>query len=212
MSTRIVALATVLVALAACQDRPPEGLRQLGAALRADNAGESELAIALYGEAIESGDLKPETLAVAYTNRCAVRGETGDAAGALEDCNRSLDLVPGDPMALTNRGAAHEALGELDLAIRDQEDAIAIAPALAIAHNNLCEARLANGEPEAALASCDRALDISPHLPLGHFTRGEVLAALGRDHDARAEFRRAWQLAPDHPAIRAKAEALGLAQ
>jgi tetratricopeptide (TPR) repeat protein len=169
------------VLVAACAGG--SGLDSLGRAVNAELRGDSARARALYDRVIEAGDLSPRNLAVALANRCALRGEEGDAAGAIADCDRAIAIDPGLALAYTNRGAAYDALGEHGRAIDDHTAAIALAPGLAIAYNNRCESRLRSGALVPALADCDRAVDLDPGLALAHYTRGEVLAAKG-DRDS----------------------------
>jgi tetratricopeptide (TPR) repeat protein len=200
------AVLAVLVAAGAGES----GLDSLGRAVNAELRGDWARALALYGRAIEAEDLSPRHLAVALANRCGLRGERGDAAGAIADCDRAIAIDPALALAYTNRGAAYGALGEHRRAIDDHTAAIALAPGLAVAYNNRCESRLRSGALAPALADCDRAVALDPGLALAHYTRGEVLAAKG-DHGLAGEaFGRAYALAPRHPVVHAKAHALGL--
>jgi tetratricopeptide (TPR) repeat protein len=137
------------VLVAACAGG--SGLDSLGRAVNAELRGDSARARALYDRVIEAGDLSPRNLAVALANRCALRGEEGDAAGAIADCDRAIAIDPGLALAYTNRGAAYDALGEHGRAIDDHTAAIALA---------------AKGDRDSAVKSFRTSYALAPRHPV----------------------------------------------
>ena len=80
------------------------------------NVMELDGALADVTHAIE---LSPDALA--YHERCVVRGMKGDTDGAIEDASQALALRPDYTMALYNRGYAYEQKGDKARAIADYE-------------------------------------------------------------------------------------------
>ena len=85
--------------------------------------GDLEKALDLYekaANATKSEDFKD--LAIIYKNRAAVHLKMENYTYAVEDCTKSLQLVPDDPKALFRRCQAHDALGNPDKAYTDARD------------------------------------------------------------------------------------------
>lgn len=74
--------------------------------------------------------------------------DLGRPEQGLEDFNRLLELVPGQPYLLSRRGKVRESLKDDRGAIADYEAALASSPAFKTAHNNLGWLRAAATEPE----------------------------------------------------------------
>jgi tetratricopeptide (TPR) repeat protein len=60
---------------------------------------------------------------VAWNNRCYFRAIAGQLAAALEDCNRSLQLMPGVSDTLDSRGFTYLRMKKYELAIADYDAA-----------------------------------------------------------------------------------------
>lgn len=67
-----------------------------------------------------------------------------------------------------------------------------------------------------ARADCDNAIRLAMAQNLGqiialiYFTRGQLGEAEGNPRGAEQDFKKAYQIWPDHPAVKARAQELGL--
>jgi Tfp pilus assembly protein PilF len=83
--------------------------------------------------------------------------------------------------------------------------------------NNRCDGYLRKGDFAKARADCDNAIrlavvhDLGQILALIYLTRGELGEADGDPRGAEQDFKKAYQIWPDHPAVKARAQELGLA-
>src|SRR5205085_1866087 len=66
--------------------------------------------------------------AASYIGRARARRQGNDAAGAIEDLNRALQLSPDDPSALVERGITWERRGNPSGAKEDYERALMLQP------------------------------------------------------------------------------------
>ncbi len=170
-----------------------------GAWLRAqlesqDPAGDRAAAVREYGQVLLGGYLLLPVLA----NRGAIRGQLGDFAGALQDCEAGLRLRPGDPGILRNRASARQRLGDNRGAIEDIETALAADPDVDHGHYIRATAREALGDYPGAEADCDEDLRRRPGRADTWNQRGVVRIRLGRYADAIADLDQALALRPDH--------------
>jgi peptidoglycan hydrolase-like protein with peptidoglycan-binding domain len=85
----------------------------------ASEAGDFARAIALYGRAIEGGDLELTYLADAFYNRANVRSHTKEYDFAIADYGAAIVNKPEFPGAYHNRGFAFEASGRHNRAMAD---------------------------------------------------------------------------------------------
>ena len=74
-------------------------------------------------------EIKDEKLmATCLKNRAAVFLKEEDYNAVIEDCTRSLEIVPNDPKALFRRCQAHEALNQVDSAYKDAREVHRVDP------------------------------------------------------------------------------------
>lgn len=129
--------------------------------IRAGNAafaeGRHEEALQAFTRALASGELDPETLALAYNNRGVVYDHLGDYDRAILDYREALALIPGDPTALHNlriaymrRGVAAANFGDFERALEDLGRAIELKPSHHLAWLRRAEVRMAAGDLEGA--------------------------------------------------------------
>lgn len=76
-------------------------------------------AVKLYTKAINLIQSDTKNLAIFYKNRAAAHLKLEDFTAAVDDCNKSLQIVPNDPKALFRRCQALEALERYEEAYRD---------------------------------------------------------------------------------------------
>lgn len=89
--------------------------------------GDYESAIALYSDAIKLTTDHNE-LAVYYKNRAAAHLKQGRYQQAVDDCTKSLELVPADPKALFRRSQAYENLQRIEQAYVDAREVLKLEP------------------------------------------------------------------------------------
>ncbi|XP_023025156.2 unc-45 myosin chaperone [Leptinotarsa decemlineata] len=81
--------------------------------------GNWEQAIKLYTKAIDTIASETRNMSIYYKNRAAAYLKQENYDAALEDCERSLQIIPSDPKALFRRCQALEALKRYEEAYRD---------------------------------------------------------------------------------------------
>ncbi len=158
-----------------------DALADIRAGNQAFAEGRLEQAVGDFTRAIDTGELDPEALALAYNNRGVVFGELGDFDRAIADYARALELKPGDAktvrnlrIAHTRRALAAAKLGETDRALADLTRAIELEPNHPTAYVRRAALRLERGELPAAIEDLETATRLAPD-----------------DREARAELDRA---------------------
>ena len=83
-----------------------------------------------YTKAIEvcEGINDEKLLAICLKNRAAVFLKEEDFNSVIDDCTRSLEIVPSDPKALFRRCQAHEALNNVEKAYNDAREVHRVDP------------------------------------------------------------------------------------
>jgi len=104
------------------------GKAEILAGNRAASAGKFKTAIAHYNKAINSGQLSPANLAVAYNNRGSARDDLGQHRAAIADFSKAVQLDPKLAQAYYSRSFAYEKTGQLAKALRDAKKAAALDP------------------------------------------------------------------------------------
>lgn len=162
----------------------------------ADNymkGGQTELSIDAYGAALVQ---RPDH-APAYAGRGAVRRSDGDAAGAVADLNRAIELNPSLSAAFRERGLAHFALQDTESAFSDLETALSLDSLDALAYASRGVIYASEGQFPQAIGDLDQALRLQPD-NAGHYgNRGAAYGSLGRHVDAIRDFSAAIELAPN---------------
>jgi tetratricopeptide (TPR) repeat protein len=157
-------------------------------------AGDQDRAIELCTRLIEADDSWVQP----FYFRGAARLAKGDAAGALPDLGRALDLEPNMPaFGYHDRGRALAALGRHEEALADYERALQLEPAKASTYNRMAASLFEVGRLEDALKASSEAVRLAPERPDYHFDRGAVHLARGQLDEAIADFTRAIDLEPD---------------
>ncbi|MBU1275540.1 MAG: tetratricopeptide repeat protein [Proteobacteria bacterium] len=104
------------------------GKQDILAGNQAAQAGQFKKAVALYSQAIASGQLKPANLAVAYNNRGSARDDLGQTKAALADYAQAIAIDPGYAEAYYNRSYAYEKLKQWGKALTDAVKAAELQP------------------------------------------------------------------------------------
>ena len=166
----------------------------LGAALddiRAGNeffkAGRLDDAVSAYTQAITSGELESETLAITYNNRGVALGEQSEFERAIEDYEKALQLLPADATTLKNmrvayvkRGVLRQSQGEHELAASDLNAAIEAQPDHYLAYLRRAELNVAIGNLALAVSDYKLALARKPG-------DADLIAALNHAREALSQ-------------------------
>lgn len=105
-----------------------DGVSLAKAAYQAQQQGQWDEAIRLYGAALDAGDLnlKGQILVIGLrANALGIRGRHDEAIRAFDT---AIGLDPSSPLAYIGRGMVHLQQGDSDLAIADDEAALKLAP------------------------------------------------------------------------------------
>src|ERR1700733_8862008 len=124
----------------------------VNAGLAAFQAGDTDKALALLSDAINSRDLSGTILATAYYDRGGLYLSRNDLEKALADADKAIALSPGYGEALKMRGTIHFAKGDMDAAIADLHAAQQLLPGDDGVHVDLGNALRAKGDSANAIA------------------------------------------------------------
>ena len=165
-----------------------------------DPAGSPERCEREYGTALGEGIV----FAWALNNRASIRvNSLGDAAGALTDCNRALELDPRLAHAWVTRGVARHALGQFEQALADFGQAIGLEPRLVVAWMNRGRTRMACGDLSGAVADYRVATDLEPRRSGAWVRLGDAQREHGDFHGAAESFGCALEIEPKSLSARA---------
>lgn len=169
-----------------------------------------EQRVAACSNAIQSGRLTPEELALARLDRGSARMAIGEnilAGGDYQEALRHYDsaINPGNPeaLALYRRGIARLGLGQTERALADLTAAIVRDPKEPLAF--LERGVILAGRQRAyvrAIADFDKVLSLSPDNVGALLRRGDAYGQMGDFGHALADLDRAVMLAPDSPEAR----------
>ncbi|KFZ45316.1 Sperm-associated antigen 1, partial [Antrostomus carolinensis] len=110
-------------------------------ATREKEKGNEAFAIGDYVEAVTyyTRSVSVIPTAAAYNNRAQAEIKLQDWYGALQDCEKVLDMEPGNIKALMRRATVHSQLQNYQTAIEDLNKVLCVEPENAIAKKNLLE-------------------------------------------------------------------------
>ena len=177
--------AAALVALALGGAALAQGLPEVRLGNEAFREGDFARAVSHYTNAIRSGELVGEALAITYNNRGVAHGEAGDFDPAIADYSQALALRPDDSTTIRNLRVAHVRRGELefasgsyDAAVDNFSEAIALEPEQHLAYQRRGEVYTELGLLDRAIVDLERAVMLSPG-------DSEVVLALNRAIEQR---------------------------
>lgn len=133
---------------------------------------------------------------LAYNSRGAARQDAGDAAGAIEDCTRSIEIKSGMPDPYLNRGLALAWQGKLEDALKDFDVVIQLNPKRADGFTNRGVTRIRKGDYDGALSDLTEALAREGQKAEVYAARGSVRASRGDLGGAVDDFENALRAAP----------------
>lgn len=182
-----VGLVTVLLVLGLLAWKLPQrflSTRHIRNAQAAEQAGDTEAAIADYTKSL---DLNPED-PVALAKRSQLFFQTGNTEAALTDITNAIELSPNDPAHVYDRGNFRFTVGDIQGAIEDYTVAIRKDPNFIKAYVNRGSARADWGDDQGAVEDYTQAINLDPspetqaaaHLNrcLSHSNLGDQILAL----------------------------------
>jgi tetratricopeptide (TPR) repeat protein len=149
--------------------------------------GDTDSAIADYGQAIELDPENPDT----YNERGDAWYDKGELDRAIADYGEAIRLNPEDATGYDNRGVAYNDKGDYDSAIADFGRAIDLDPDDAAAHNGRGDAYSEKGDYERAIADYSEAIRAEPEGAAAYTNRGLAYIETGNTAGAEADFRAA---------------------
>jgi tetratricopeptide (TPR) repeat protein len=155
------------------------GLQDAADGVLAFGEGRIEQAVELFTSAIQSGNLAPEALSIALSNRGVAWDHLGDFDRAIADYEAALAIAPADAAVRADlaashlrRGDANILLGEEAAAEADYAAAIELDPDNPLAYDRRARLLLAKGDAAGAVADLRIALEQDP-------SREDLAAILG---------------------------------
>jgi len=132
-----------------------------------------------------------------YCMRGYIRTDLEDFAGAIQDLNQALSLVPKGYRARFLRARARELNGDLEGAIEDYSEVILKGQDDAVAFDNRGDLYRQQGHLEQALADYSEAIRLEPSEWLYHYDRGSAYAEKGDIQLAISDYQQALKHYPD---------------
>ena len=156
------ALAVSVLPMVAVLPALGDGMSEIDAGRVAAAAGNLEEALDHFNQAIKSGDLSDNDLALAYNNRGNVHAAMGNPKRSLQDLNRAILIDPKYINAYYNRAITYQDLGELEKAIKDYSEVMRLNPnhLAATFYRGLINEKL--GRHEAAEKDFLKAYELEP--------------------------------------------------
>ncbi|MGO9527950.1 MAG: tetratricopeptide repeat protein [Verrucomicrobiia bacterium] len=134
----------------------------------------------------------------ACNNLGGVLFERGQAAQAIDEYQKALEIKPDFLEARFNLANALASLGRSAEAIEQYQKAFEINPDNANAHNSLGTVLLQQGRTADAIEQYQQALRIKPDFAQAHYNLGNALVSAGRLHDAIDQYQQALRSKPDY--------------
>lgn len=134
-----------------------------------------------------------------YFGRGWVRGEQGDAQGALEDAERGLELNPANAhLYYRAMGAALDRMKRHAEAQANYSRAIELIPELRGPYLDRALSYESTGQLDLALADLNRAIELDPEWPWALTARGRIQIKQGNAALALTDFALAIRFKPDY--------------
>lgn len=132
----------------------------------------------------------------AYLSRAAVLSAMEDYEGALADCEKCLELKPGDATGLAVKGMVECRLGKYDDAIKDCDAAILKAPMSSIVYVCRGTVHTSMNEFESALKNFDVSLKMVPKSQTAYVHRAACLLRMRNFEETIKECTEALKILP----------------
>lgn len=153
--------------------------RNFSIAYSALENGNNEEAIEYYSRIIQS-EPDTQTLKIVLNNRGNAYQNAGNAALALKDYQRVLDIEPDIPQVYNNRGIVYESLGDYDKALTEYTKAIELKGDYADAYYNRGNVFNSLNKYNEALADFKKLLQLEPDDMMAKFHIAESFIFTGQ--------------------------------
>ena len=152
--------------------------------LAAINNGQYQLAIDLYTQAINSGELSENNLSISYNNRGVAHNRAGDDEAAIEDYSRAIQVNPRYFTALSNRAYLYYKSGRYSLASQDYTTCLDLQPGSPLMFFNraLCHKEL--NKLNQAMSDFSKAADLYEQAAFSDVNNGSPDSAATNFNDA----------------------------
>ena len=131
-----------------------------------------------------------------YFYSAGAKYDLGDYEGAVQDCNKAIELDPDYASAYYNRGIAKYGLGDYEGAVQDYSKAIELNPDYANAYYNRAYAKDNLGDYEGAVQDYSKAIELSDDCSSAYNNRGVAKHYLGDYKGAIQDYSKAIELDP----------------
>ena len=175
-----------------------ESLEQCKKGDEARILGNHELAVSLYTQCVEQGDLSKANLVKAYYDRGNAYLITGQLSQAILDYDEAARLDPSNAYILIDRGIALTRVGQFDRAILDFDQAIRLAPNDDTPLFNRGNANSAKKQFDRAVQDYSEAIRLNPNNQAAYNNRGIAFRQTGQYDKAILDFGHALRLAPNN--------------
>lgn len=194
---------------AASSEADVAAISSLNAGTAALQSGRSLEAVEYLNDAIESGALSAEGMALAYHHRGIAHQKLNLTGHAVADYTNAIwqgGLPPNVlPRSYYNRAVAYAQMGQQDRAEQDYNKTIELQPDYAAAYHNRGNLRRNLGRHTEAVADYSRALELgmADGAHLTYFARALSNRELGAAAEAVRDAEQALSVKPDFPVARA---------
>ena len=175
-----------------------ENLEQCKKGDEARILGNHELAVSLYTQCVEQGDLSKANLVKAHYDRGNAYLIAGQLSQAILDYDEAARLDPSNTYVLIDRGIALTRLGQFDRAILDFNQAIRLAPNDDTPLFNRGNANSAKKQFDRAIQDYSEAIRLNPNNQAAYNNRGIMFRQTGQYDKAIFDFGHALRLAPNN--------------
>ena len=167
------------------------------AGMMAEKNGDSNRAIKLYTQAINSGDLPQKELALILYLRGNLFLARSEYNRTIQDASKAIELDPTGKVvayAYHIRAGALSGIGQFDRAIKNHNKSIELKPEYANAYYSRALSWLKKGDKERALADFTKAINLKEQYAAAYRDRGNVWMEKGDSDRALSDYNKAIEL------------------
>ena len=173
------------------------GLETSKAGMMAEKNGDSNRATKLYTQAINSGDLPQNELALILYLRGNLFLARSEYNRTIQDASKAIELEPTGKVvayAYHIRAGALSGIGQFNRAIKNHNKSIELKPEYANAYYSRALSWLKKGDKEHALADFTKAINLNEQYAAAYHDRGNVWMEKGDSDQALSDYNKAIEL------------------